>query len=120
VWNTPGLATANGEWWHSGHDEWQTGRYGVDTRPPGVPRSVVWATGSTVAKFVAPGDDWYTGMVTRYVVTSSPSNITVEKKGKVAAGAIRKITLPAGTTSFTVQAVDDAGNKSRTVTVTPS
>ncbi len=31
VWQTPGLADANTEWWRGQHDEWNTGNYGVDT-----------------------------------------------------------------------------------------
>jgi len=32
VWHTAGLATANVEWWRYRHDEWNTGRYGTDSR----------------------------------------------------------------------------------------
>ena len=30
-------AARNDEWWTSRHDEWSTGAYGTDTRPPGTP-----------------------------------------------------------------------------------
>jgi hypothetical protein len=31
VWETPGLAEANTEWWHYRHDEWNSGNYGTVT-----------------------------------------------------------------------------------------
>ena len=38
MWDTdqPACGT-NDEWWTSRHDEWNTGAYGTDTRPPGTP-----------------------------------------------------------------------------------
>ena len=45
VWSTPGLASANVESWHAHHDEWHTGRYGVDSRPPGAIRQLTWTPG---------------------------------------------------------------------------
>ena len=38
AWDTdrPACGT-NDEWWTSRHDEWNTGAYGTDTRPPGTP-----------------------------------------------------------------------------------
>ena len=119
VWNTPGLSSANHEWWHSGHDERNTGRYGADTRPPGVIRNPSW-TGGTSATFTAPGDDWYTGTVTRYVVTYQPGNSTTNVTPSGAAGSTQTIAVPPGTTSFSVRAVDDVGNSARSRTVTPS
>ena len=119
VWNTPGLSSANNQWWHSSHDERNTGRYGVDTRPPGVIRNPSW-TGGASATFTAPGDDWYTGTVTRYVVTYQPSNSTVNVTPSGAAGSTQTIAVPPGTTSFSVRAVDDAANSARSRTVTPS
>jgi hypothetical protein len=38
AWKTKGTAAGNGEWWRWHHDEWSTGRYGTDARPPGVVR----------------------------------------------------------------------------------
>jgi hypothetical protein len=38
AWRTKGTAAGNGEWWRWHHDEWSTGRYGTDARPPGVIR----------------------------------------------------------------------------------
>ena len=119
VWNTPGVSSGNNEWWHSGHDERNTGRYGADTRPPGVIRNPSW-TGGPSATFTAPGDDWYTGTVAKYVVTYQPSSSTVAVAPSGAAGSTQTIGVPAGTTSFTVRAVDDAGNSARPTTVTRS
>jgi hypothetical protein len=61
VWHTPGLASANVEWWRYGHDEWNTRRYGTDTRPPGILRAAVVDADARTLSFTAPGDDWYAG-----------------------------------------------------------
>ena len=46
VWQTPGDAASNTEWWRYHHDEWNTGRYGTDTRPPGTLREPVERRGT--------------------------------------------------------------------------
>jgi len=33
AWGTPGLASANTEWWRGQHDEWNSGNYEAQTRP---------------------------------------------------------------------------------------
>jgi hypothetical protein len=119
VWNTPGTPAGNNEWWHSGHDERNTGRHGVDARPPGAIRSPSW-TGGATASFTAPGDDWYTGTVTKYVVTWQPGNTTVDVPPSGAAGTAQVLSVPPGTTSFAVRGVDDAGNDGRKRTFTPA
>jgi hypothetical protein len=116
AWSTPGVAAGNNEWWHAGHDERNAGTYGVDTRPPGIARNVQWAH-NTHATFVAPGDNWYSGTVARYKVTFLPSNTTLNLAPTGAAGSTQNVNVPLGTTSFTVQAVDAAGNLARTRTV---
>ena len=116
AWATPGVASGNNEWWHSGHDERNTGAYGRDTRPPGIVRNVVWPHNGH-ATFVAPGDNWYAGTVARYRVTFRPSNSTVNVLPTGAAGTTQNIVVPLGTTSFTVQAVDAADNLGRARTV---
>ena len=39
LWDTdrPACGGGNDEWWTSRHDEWSTGAYGTDSRPPGTP-----------------------------------------------------------------------------------
>jgi len=104
VWNTKGSAASDTEWWTYHHDEWRTGRYGVDTRPPGVLRDVV-RSGTSVA-FTAPGDNWYAGQVASYRITSGDTTTTAP--GTVAAGARQTLTIPAG--PVVIQPVDAAGN----------
>ena len=110
VWSTPGLSSANTQWWHSNHDERNTGAFGVDTRPPGIIRNLMWPSHGASATFTAPGDDWYSGTVAKYLVTFRPGNSTVTVAPSGPAGSTQHIAVPPGTTSFTVHAVDDAGN----------
>ncbi|MEO5874226.1 MAG: FG-GAP-like repeat-containing protein, partial [Streptosporangiaceae bacterium] len=101
AWKTPGKAEANSQWWTYHHDEWRTGRYGVDTRPPGALRNLV-RNGDSVS-FTAPGDDWYAGRVKSYRISGGTT-----VPATVAAGATQTLAVPAG--PVTVQAVDAAGN----------
>jgi hypothetical protein len=121
VWSTSGTAAGNKEWWHANHDERNTGTYGVDARPPGVVRTTQWPAHGAVARFVAPGDDWYSGTVASYRVTysrsTSPSTTAVSVAPTGAAGATQTLAVPPGTTKITVQAVDHAGNLGRPVTI---
>lgn len=103
-WRTAGGSAANDQWWTYHHDEWRTGRYGTDTRPPGALRSAV-RHGNTV-RFVAPGDNWYTGKVASYRVSTAHGVVVLG--ATVSAGSVETLTVPAG--SVTVQAVDAAGN----------
>jgi hypothetical protein len=104
VWRTRGLAAANTEWWRWHHDEHSSGRYGADTRPPGIIRFPV-ITGGFVT-FTAPGDDWYAGKAAHYRVgdTTIPAG--------VAGGRSETLRLPrAVRRCITIQAVDEAGNR---------
>jgi hypothetical protein len=104
VWRTDGLASANDQWWRWHHDERSSGRYGADTRPPGIVRHA--GAGDTRIGFVAPGDDWYTGTPTSYRV----GDVTLA--ATAAAGTPQTLPLPPGSPRcVTVQAVDDAGNR---------
>jgi FG-GAP-like repeat/Subtilase family len=112
AWKTPGRASANGEWWSYRHDERNTARYGVDTRPPGAVRKLKLSRRGKVT-FRAPGDDWYEGHAKSYRVkyrTKRGKTRTKTVKAKAGAGKRVSIKLPAGTRRVTVQAVDDAGN----------
>lgn len=116
VWATPGLASANVESWHAHHDEWNTGRYGVDSRPPGAIRQLTWTPGATTATFVGAGDDWYTGTVDHYAVAIGSTVVDVAPTGP--AGTVETIDVPPGTTSVSVQAIDDGGLRGTAVRAT--
>jgi hypothetical protein len=107
AWRTQGKATSS-EWWAYRHDEHRSGRYGVDARPPGVPRNPSFPKNGPLS-FVAPGDDWYAGTVRKYRARFG-SGPWQDAPATVAAGATQAISVPAGTTSVSLQAVDDAGN----------
>jgi hypothetical protein len=112
-WKTDGTATANREWPSFRHDEHNTGRYGVDARPPGVVRDAT-LTGTTLS-FTAPGDDWYTGRPARYRIATGP-DAAVVRTATVDAGGRESFTVPA-TGGVCVQAVDAAGNLGKPVAV---
>ncbi|MBW8483498.1 FG-GAP-like repeat-containing protein [Actinomadura parmotrematis] len=111
AWRTAGRAAANAEWWTYHHDEWRTGRYGVDSRPPGALRGA--RRDGTTVTFTAPGDDWYTGRPASYLVTAGGRTSTLPATRD--AGAAQALTVPAGTVR--VQAADDAGNVGPAVTL---
>jgi hypothetical protein len=107
AWQTPGQASANNQWWTTQHDEWRTGRYGVDSRPPGAIRRASWQGGRL--SFVAPGGDWYDGSVASYRVSAGrQKSMVVRASGP--AGTRQMIPVPGGATRVTVAAVDRAGN----------
>jgi hypothetical protein len=109
VWNTKGKASANTEWWHNHHDEWNTGRYGTDTRPPGIVRELSYYSDNKEISFRAPGDDWYSGKASKYIVEFLPGGVS-EFTAKSVGGAWEFISVPEGTTEIIIQATDDAGN----------
>ena len=111
AWRTDGTYAGDQEWWAGHHDEWRTGRYGVDSRPPGAIRNAR-LSGSKLT-FTAPGGDWYDGQAAGYRVSFSSQTIPAT----VPAGSPQSITVPAGVTSFTIQAVDRAGNLGPALTV---
>ena len=117
VWDTQGRAEANTEWWHYHHDEWNTGRYGTDTRPPGVIRQAALDRRGRKIRFTAPGDDWYAGTPAHYLYTYMPSGESGKVEASAGAGRKQSLAFPAGTTHATIQAVDDAGNLGRAVTL---
>jgi hypothetical protein len=110
VWATPGLASANVESWHAHHDEWHTGRYGVDSRPPGAIRQLTWTPGATTATFVGAGDDWYTGTVDHYAVAVDGIPVDIAPTGP--AGTVETLQIPSETTTIAVVAVDSSGLRS--------
>ena len=119
AWRTTGRAESNVEWWRWHHDEHSSGRYGVDTRPPGAPRSVR-LRGTRAVTFLAPGDDWYTGRAATYrVAFFGPPGGRLRTAAVRAAGSGKNesVLIPRGARSVRIQAVDDAGNLGRAVTV---
>jgi Subtilase family len=123
LWDTdrPACGT-NDEWWTSRHDEWSTGAYGTDSRPPGTPRQLaVTRSGRSVSlSFTAPGDDWLCGNASRYRVISSTGPIDEPTDGTVvgdfdadaSAGQIETRTVAdiGRATHVAVLYQDDAGN----------
>ncbi|MFN2590426.1 MAG: FG-GAP repeat domain-containing protein, partial [Actinomycetota bacterium] len=106
AWRTPGLASANAEWWRNRHDEWNTANYGTDARPPGAPLDVEWNPETGVVRFVAAGDDWGVGQVEAYRVRVGPRWLVV--RATVSGGEVQRLSLPPGASA--IQALDEAGN----------
>jgi hypothetical protein len=125
MWDTgqPACGT-NDEWWTSRHDEWNTGNYATDSRPPGTPRQLAAnPNGTQVAlTWTAPGDDWLCGTAQEYRILRSSSPIEDPSDGTVvgdfpagAAGAAESQTVSAGSgeTHFAVLYRDEVGNWGR-------
>jgi hypothetical protein len=122
AWATPGQASANTQWWSGRHDEYNSGNYGVDSRPPGVLRNQHWSpgtgtgtgtgsgSGSAVASFTAPGDNWYDGEVSHYIVTLAPTGQQMEVAPSGPAGTNQTVTVSPDITGMEVVAVDATGN----------
>ena len=106
VWRTPGLDSGNTEWWRNRHDEWNTANYGTDARPPAAVTAARWNGVTGVLRFMAPGDDWQSGMVSRYRI--EVDGRWVSRRAGVAAGILQTFRLGGRPTA--IQAVDDAGN----------
>jgi hypothetical protein len=75
----------NDEWWTSRHDEWNTGAYGTDSRPPGTPTDmrIVQGLNTATVSWISPGDDWLCGNPTKYRVIASNSPIRHPSDGTV-------------------------------------
>jgi hypothetical protein len=128
VWNTPGRADGNDEWWSVRHDERNTGMYGVDTRPPGAIRKAKLRHRGRELVFTAPGDDWYEGQVDHYRVkiglrcddtgggeaACAPGPPPEDIDATVDAGSKQAIDLPQRADRVRIWAVDEAGNRGRT------
>jgi hypothetical protein len=125
MWDTdrPACGT-NDEWWTSRHDEWNTGAYGTDTRPPGTPTDVGFnLIGAHVVTlgWKAPGDDWMCGQSQKYRILRSRTPIDHPSDGEVVGDFTD--TAPAGSSQaklitnlnseyrfFAVLHQDEAGN----------
>jgi uncharacterized repeat protein (TIGR01451 family) len=130
-WSTNRPACGNSEWWTSRHDEWSTGAYGTDTRPPGTPTNLHFTNLSpyvVTLGWTVPGDDWLCGNPTKYRVIGSNQPINHPTDGDVLVpdlptapgdasdhpnGDTQNEFIPKGYLSYThfaVQYQDDAGN----------
>jgi hypothetical protein len=107
LWSTPGSASANTEWWRGQHDEWNSGNYEAQTRPPGAIRGA-HRSGDRVT-FVAPGSLWYLGTPSSYLVTFEASGRTMRVAASVPAGVVQTIVVPTGTGRLEIQAVGPTG-----------
>jgi hypothetical protein len=82
LWDTgqPACGT-NDEWWTSRHDEFGSGAYGTDSRPPGTPTGLSAKRSSLSWK--APGGDWMCGAAKRYRVLVSSRPVVHPADGTV-------------------------------------
>jgi hypothetical protein len=108
AWSTPGVPAGNAEWWSFRHDERNTGRYGTDTRPPGVATAVKLSADGRTVTFTAPGGDWYAGAARRYEVRANGRSVRV---AGVRSGERVRVRLSDVADRVTVRAVDAAGNR---------
>jgi hypothetical protein len=111
VWSTPGAAPGSGSWWRAFHDEYNSGRLGTDSRPPGVVRDAR-LSGRTL-HFVAPGSHWYDGKASWFqlvFLSADGKRLRLETvKVSRAAGARVQLTAPAGSLSVIIRAVNSDG-----------
>jgi hypothetical protein len=123
VWRTKGDPAGNDEWWRAGHDEWNTDRYGQDTRPPGKLRHVRRRLHGKRIAFKAPGDDWYAEQADHYELRLKGGGHAkrgsglwrrVERPARVAAGHKQRLGLPPKWRRLKIWAVDEAGNRGPT------
>jgi hypothetical protein len=111
AWSTPGHPAGNAEWWRWAHDEYNSGHYGTQSRPPGAVRNLAWRPGQLSASFTAPGSTWYDGVPAAYVLKLrgffGTREITLPSFGP--AGTTQHLLVPPGTTGISVQARNWAG-----------
>jgi Subtilase family len=121
-WDTdrPACGT-NDEWWTARHDEWNTGAYGTDSRPPGTPRSfkLKRSRGRALLSWLTPGDDWLCGKAKRYRLLASSKPIVHPREGRslgefaaqgTGAREDRTLRITKRNRYFAVLYQDDAGN----------
>lgn len=122
----------NQQWWTSRHDEWSTGAYETDSRPPGVPEDLAAVRepdGSVTLSWTAPGDDWLCGQAARVRVLGAEEPLERAVDGlelttvdaDAGAGEKTSLSLSAeevdGVTDAAVTYRDDVGNWGRIATV---
>jgi hypothetical protein len=116
---TPGLASANSDAWHWHQNEWNTGHYGDDTRPPMKP-AAMHVAGSTTVCWTAPGNDWNVGTAASYELRAfsqspTPENFTTGTllpgaPAPAAAGTQQCATVTTSAPFIGLRAIDPAGN----------
>ncbi|HEX3510839.1 MAG TPA: S8 family serine peptidase [Solirubrobacteraceae bacterium] len=112
-WQTEAPACQT-QWPSFRHDQQESGNYDHDGTPPDAPEGLkVTATGSGSYRitFTAPGDNGACGTPAQYVTRANGKLISLGLTP--AAGGTpfaAEVTLPAGTRTFLLQAVDAAGN----------
>ncbi|HEV3230621.1 MAG TPA: hypothetical protein VG245_00055, partial [Candidatus Dormibacteraeota bacterium] len=136
VTDTKGQPAANDQWWHFHHDERNTGRYGLDTRPPATVNDLAIAGVADPATstddsgrsltWTAPGNDWWVGQADHYDLRWSTSPLTyasfasgtpIATAKPKAGGQTESLTLsglPTGRVYFALRTFDAAGNASQT------
>ncbi len=117
AWSTNASAKGNDQWWAPHHDNWNTGLYGLVTRPPGVPRDPHWSASGRVLSFIAPGGTWYSGKVAGYRVKFLGTKKREVIKGSALAGSVQRLRVPPGTRAVWIQAENAAGLLSTPVTL---
>jgi hypothetical protein len=122
VWETDGTAAGNNEWWNPRHDERNTGQYGLDTRPPGIIRSLSLSADGSTMKFTSPGDEWYAGTADHYEIVTSQNPITPDNfdslaplpgaPAPAAGGTQQSFAIPLTARRYlAIRAIDEAGNR---------
>ena len=105
LWRTPGRATSDEAYaWHQ--DDWHTGRYGTDTRPPVKPQRLRRAGAGRVC-WIAPGDDWTVGRAASYTLRAGGRRIAAP--APATAGTRQCARVPRRAPTVTLRATDDAG-----------
>jgi hypothetical protein len=120
AWSTTGAAPGDGAWWRPFHDEWNSSRYGTDTRPPGAVREATLSVTTETLRFLAPGDHFYDGEAARYDLELLPSGTVETVPATAPAGRWVTLRLPPGTVAVDVQAVNADGLLGDPVLVTAS
>jgi hypothetical protein len=109
AWETNGPASADAQWWHTQHDEWNTGNYEAVTRPPGAIQSAHWYPRLRTVTFTAPGATWYEGKPSSYDVTLEPQHTMISLPATVSAGHTQTLRIPASPARVAIQAVGPTG-----------
>ncbi len=114
-WGAPGAPSCQTEWPSFRHDPQQTGNYNADGTPPGAPQALTLTPlGRSRYRlaFTSPGDDGLCGTAASYLVEVNGRLVDLTLGRPVAGGQrfSRDVTLPAGFTSFSLRARDEAGN----------
>ncbi|MGH7815420.1 MAG: S8 family serine peptidase [Candidatus Binataceae bacterium] len=125
VYQTPGLASANHEAWHWHQNDWNTGHYGDDTRPPSAidDLKVSHKHGNDTLTFTAVGDDWKSdGPAASYQVFAARKPITQDSVASATLIPVENVPQPPGAQEtivvphqngmnhYAVRAIDHAGN----------